>query len=84
MLDAFCSACENESRETSVSLPGVKRRQRVAADDEINRAGGLTFNASSLLAKALHPDAPPSEEVRLEAFKAFSAWKSDSDVAKRR
>jgi hypothetical protein len=32
VLDAFCSACENESRETSVSLPGVKRRQRVAVD----------------------------------------------------
>ena len=53
-------------------------------NDEITRAGGLTFKASSLLAKALHPDATPSEEVRLEAFKAFSAWKSDSDVAKRR
>jgi hypothetical protein len=53
-------------------------------NDEITRAGGLTFKASSLLAKALHPDATPSEEVRLEAFKAFSAWKSDSDMAKRR
>ena len=39
MLDAFCSACENESRETSVSLPGVKRRQRVAVDcDRIRRS----------------------------------------------
>jgi hypothetical protein len=39
VLDAFCSACENESRETSVSLPGVKRRQRVAADrDRIRRS----------------------------------------------
>ena len=53
-------------------------------NDGITRAGGLTFKASSLLAKALHPDATPSEEVRLEAFKAFSAWKSDSDMAKRR
>ena len=32
MLDAFCSDCENESSKTSVSLPGVKRRQRVVAD----------------------------------------------------
>ena len=39
VLDAFCSACENESRETSVSLPGVKRRQRVAVDcDRIRRS----------------------------------------------
>jgi hypothetical protein len=39
VLDAFCSACENESSETSVSLPGVKRRQRVAADrDRIPRS----------------------------------------------
>ena len=53
-------------------------------NNEVTNAGGLTFKASSLLAKALHPDATPSEEVRLEAFKAFSAWKSDSDVAKRR
>ena len=53
-------------------------------NNEITKAGGLTFRASSLIAKALHPDATPSEEVRLEAFKAFSAWKSDSDVAKRR
>ena len=53
-------------------------------NNEITKTGGLTFKASSLLAKALHPDATPSEEVRLEAFKAFSAWKSDSDMAKRR
>ena len=53
-------------------------------NDEISKAGGLTFKASSLIAKALHPDAPPSEEIRLEAFKAFSAWKGDRDAAKRR
>jgi hypothetical protein len=53
-------------------------------NNEITKAGGLTFKASSLIAKALHPDAPPSEEIRLEAFKAFSAWKSDRDAAKRR
>ena len=52
-------------------------------NDEITKAGGLTFKASSLIAKALHPDAKPSEEIRLEAFKAFSAWKSDRDAAKR-
>ena len=52
-------------------------------NNEITKAGGLTFKASSLIAKALHPDAPPSEEIRLEAFKAFSAWKSDRDAAKR-
>ena len=51
---------------------------------EITNAGGLTFKASSLIAKALHPDAAPSEEVRLEAFKAFSAWKGDRDAARRR
>src|SRR5262249_21730055 len=44
---------------------------------EITNAGGLTFKASGLIAKALHPDAPPNDEVRLEAFKAFSAWKGD-------
>jgi len=39
VLDAFCSACENESSETSVSLPGVRRRQRVAAGrDRIRRS----------------------------------------------
>jgi hypothetical protein len=53
-------------------------------NNEITKAGGLTFSASSLIAKALHPDATPSEEVRLEAFKAFSAWKGDRDAAKRR
>jgi hypothetical protein len=53
-------------------------------NNEITKTGGLTFKASSLIAKALHPDAPPSEEIRLEAFKAFSAWKSDRDAAKRR
>ena len=52
--------------------------------NEIANAGGLTFKASSLIAKALHPDATPSEEVRLEAFKAFSAWKGDRDAARRR
>ena len=53
-------------------------------NNEITKAGGLTFKASSLIAKALHPDASPSEEVRLEAFKAFSSWKGDRDAAKRR
>lgn len=53
-------------------------------NNEIAKTGGLTFKASSLIAKALHPDAPPSEEIRLEAFKAFSAWKGDRDAAKRR
>ena len=51
---------------------------------EITNAGGLTFKASGLIAKALHPDATPSEEVRLEAFKAFSTWKGDRDAARRR
>ena len=53
-------------------------------NSEIANGGGLTFKASSLIAKALHPDATPSEEVRLEAFKAFSAWKGDRDAARRR
>ena len=52
--------------------------------DWYNNESGLTFKASSLIAKALHPDATPSEEVRLEAFKAFSAWKGDRDAARRR
>ena len=53
-------------------------------NNEITRAGGLTFKVSSLIAKALHPDVAPNEEVRLQAFKAFSAWKSDRDAARRR
>jgi hypothetical protein len=53
-------------------------------NNAITRAGGLTFKASSLIAKALHPDATPDEEARLQAFKAFSAWKSDRDAARRR
>jgi hypothetical protein len=53
-------------------------------NNEITNGGSLTFKASSLIAKALHPDATPSEEVRLEAFKAFSAWKGDRDAARRR
>jgi hypothetical protein len=52
-------------------------------NSEITRTGGLTFKASSLIAKALHPDVAPNEEVRLQAFKAFSAWKSDRDAARR-
>jgi hypothetical protein len=53
-------------------------------NNEITSVGGLTFKASSLIAKALHQNATPSEEVRLEAFKAFSAWKGDRDAARRR
>jgi chromosome segregation ATPase len=53
-------------------------------NNEITRTGGLTFKASSLIAKALHPDVTPNEEIRLQAFKAFSAWKSDRDAARRR
>ncbi|WP_157088449.1 hypothetical protein [Bradyrhizobium jicamae] len=61
-----------------------KLRQMWEYNNEIANGGGLTFKASSLIAKALHPDATPSEEVRLEAFKAFSAWKGDRDAARRR
>jgi hypothetical protein len=32
-------------------------------NDEISKAGGLTFKASSLIAKALHPDAPPRDQA---------------------
>ena len=70
--------------EKNKELRSMLRRMWDWYNEEITRAGGLTFKASSLLAKALHPDATPSEEVRLEAFKAFSAWKRDNAVAKRR
>ena len=38
-------------------------------NNEITKTGGLTFKASSLIAKALHPDAPPSEEVMAREFR---------------
>jgi hypothetical protein len=100
ILDLEARLARQESAASSAEAKAVDEVARLTEDikelqsklrrlwewhnDEITRAGGLTFKASSLLAKALHPDAPPSEEVRLEAFKAFSAWKSNSDVAKRR
>jgi hypothetical protein len=46
--------------------------------------GLMTFEAASLIAKALHPDSTPSHAVREEAFKAFTAWKSDKGAARRR
>jgi len=59
VLDAFCSACKNETREASVSLPGVKRRQRVAADrDRIRR---------SLLAGASQADQQATAVLRAGA-----------------
>ena len=70
-------------KEKNKELQFELRQTRDWYNNEITKAGGLTFKASSLIAKALHPDAPPSEEIRLEAFKAFSAWKSDRDAAKR-
>ena len=75
-------------------LPASRRRTRSCNSSLVRfgtgtttrspRRGGLTFKASSLIAKALHPDATPSAEIRLNAFKAFSAWKNDRDVARRR
>ena len=71
-------------KEKNKELQFELRQTRDWYNNEITKAGGLTFKASSLIAKALHPDATPSEEVRLEAFKAFSAWKGDRDAARRR
>ena len=71
-------------RENNKELQSQLRQMWDWYNNEITSVGGLTFKASSLIAKALHPDATPSEEVRLEAFKAFSAWKGDRDAARRR
>ena len=71
-------------KEKNKELQSQLRQMYDWYNHEITNAGGLTFKASSLIAKALHPDATPSEEVRLEAFKAFSAWKGDRDAARRR
>ena len=71
-------------KEQNKKLQSEVRKTWDWYNNEITNAGGLTFKASSLIAKALHPDATPSEEVRLEAFKAFSAWKGDRDAARRR
>ena len=71
-------------KEKNKELQSQLRQMWDWYNNEIAKAGGLTFKASSLIAKALHPDATPSEEVRLEAFKAFSAWKGDRDAARRR
>ena len=71
-------------KEKNKELQSQLRQMWDWYNNEITKAGGLTFKASSLIAKALHPDATPSEEVRLEAFKAFSAWKGDRDAARRR
>jgi len=81
-VEAHCEvAClKKQTKELQSQL----HQTRNWYNNQITRAGGLTFKASSLIAKALHPDAMPSEEVRLQAFKAFSAWKSDRDAARRR
>jgi hypothetical protein len=71
-------------KEKNKELQSQLRQMWDWYNNEIANGGGLTFKASSLIAKALHPDATPSEEVRLEAFKAFSAWKGDRDAARRR
>ena len=71
-------------KEKNKELQSQLRQMWDWYNNEITSVGGLTFKASSLIAKALHPDATPSEEVRLEAFKAFSAWKGDRDAARRR
>ena len=71
-------------KEKNKELQSQLRQTWSWYNNEITKAGGLTFKASSLIAKALHPDATPSEAVRLEAFKAFSAWKGDRDAARRR
>ena len=71
-------------KEKNKELQSQLRQMWDWYNNEIANGGGLTFKASSLIAKALHPDATPSEGVRLEAFKAFSAWKGDRDAARRR
>ena len=90
-LGECCQVCPDQGGREVVRLKEKNKELQLKLrqlwdwhNNEITKAGGLTFRASSLIAKALHPDATPSEEVRLEAFKAFSAWKGDRDAAKRR
>ena len=78
--DSEVTRLKQQNRELQFKLRYLKDWY----NDEIAKKGSLTFKAASLIAKALHPDATPSEAVRLEAFKAFSAWKSDSRDAGQR
>jgi hypothetical protein len=52
-----------------------------------SKTGGMDFQTMSALAKALHPDHKSSaaewEALRDKAFKLFTAWKADSDKARR-
>jgi hypothetical protein len=47
---------------------------RQLGDETAKATGGMSFTASSKIAKAPHPDYKPSDAEREEAFKAFSAW----------
>jgi hypothetical protein len=44
----------------------------------------MSFETSSKIAKALHPDYKPSDQERAEAFKAYSQWKQEGSKARRR
>jgi hypothetical protein len=78
--DCEVACLKKQNKELQSQLHQTWRRY----NNDITRSG-LTFKASSLIAKALHPDAMSNEEVRLQAFKEFSAWmKSDRDAARRR
>ena len=58
---------------------------RASFEARLKSEGHLTFEASSKIAKALHPDSAPNHKDLEDAFKAFSAWKADNkDAARRR
>jgi hypothetical protein len=46
--------------------------------------GSMSFQTMSAISKALHPDHKPSEAELEEAYKAFTAWKADSNKARRK
>jgi hypothetical protein len=68
---------ENRNLKTAINNLGQGFADRLAA------AGAMSFATQAAIAKCLHPDKqPPTKEERNEAFKLFSAWKSDNRAAR--
>ena len=65
------------------NLQGELAQERELYGRTLLNLGRMDFATSSLVAKALHPDAAPSAKIREDAYKAFTAWSADSKAAGR-
>jgi hypothetical protein len=80
LLASQIKGLRTQNRNLRAELAHVREFHKA----ELLKHGRMDFTTKSRIAKVLHPDAMPGDADREAAYKAFTAWASDSKAASRR